>query len=39
MGREGTTFLMIPIPKNKNRQALRLTVFKCDKYYIIITSF
>lgn len=27
MGREGTTFLMIPIPQNKNRQALSLTVF------------
>ena len=35
MGREGTAFLMIPIPKNKNRQALSLTVFTCYR----ITSF
>jgi len=36
MGREGTTFLMIPIPKNKNRQAQNqsLTVF-----HAVITSF
>ena len=34
MGREGTTFLMIPIPQNKNRQALSLTVF-----HAVITSF
>lgn len=37
MGREGTAFLMIPIPKNKKRQALilSLTVFTCYR----ITSF
>ena len=37
MGREGTAFLMIPMPKNKNRQALilSLTVFTCYR----ITSF
>lgn len=37
MGREGTAFLMIPIPKNKSRQALilSLTVFTCYR----ITSF
>ncbi len=37
MGGEGTAFLMIPIPQNKNRQALilSLTVFTCHR----ITSF
>ena len=35
MDREGTTFLMIPIPQSKNHQALSLTVFACYR----ITSF
>lgn len=36
MGREGTTFLMIPIQKNKNRQALILSL---TVFHDVITSF
>lgn len=36
MGREGTTFLMIPIPKNKNLQALILSL---KVFHAVITSF
>ena len=36
MGREGTTFLMIPIPKNKKRQALILSL---TLFHAAITSF
>lgn len=36
MGREGTTVLMIPIQKNKNRQALILSL---TVFHAVITSF
>lgn len=36
MGRKGTAFLMIPIPKNKNRQALILSL---TVFHAVITSF
>lgn len=36
MGREGIAFLMIPIPQNKNRQALILSL---TVFHIVITSF
>lgn len=36
MGREGTAFLMIPIPKNKKRQALILSL---TFFHAVITSF
>ena len=36
MGREGTAFLMIPIPKKKKRQALILSL---TLFHAIITSF
>ena len=36
MGREGTAFLMIPIPQNKKRQALILSL---TLFHAIITSF
>ena len=36
MGRERTTFLLIPIPKNKNRQALILSL---TVFHAVITSF
>lgn len=36
MGRKGTAFLMIPIPKNKKRQALILSL---TLFHAVITSF
>ena len=36
MGREGTAFLMIPIPQNNNRQALILSL---TVFHAVITSF
>ena len=36
MGGEATAFLMIPMPKNKNRQALILSL---TVFHAVITSF